>query len=294
MMPRSVFPLFSVVLFCAATVATAAPLDLVDDDGRHWPFSRPPQRVVALAPHLTELVFAAGGGERMVGAAQGSDYPDAARALPETGNSSGIDLERVLWLQPDLVLAWGSGNRAVDLDRLRRLGLAVVVLEPRRLEDIPRHLRLLGQVLGTLPVAEAAARGFEARQAGLEDRYGRAAPVDVLFEIWPQPLMTVNGAHLISDLLRLCGGRNVFAGLPQLSSAVSLESVYRIDPRAIVIASGAHDAAAHWQRHARLSAVRNGHVFQVPADLVSRQTPRVLEAAETVCADLERVRGFRS
>lgn len=293
-MPRVLFSLIAALLCPLVAQAAAAPFDLVDDHGRHWQFSRPPQRVVALAPHLTELVFAAGGGDRMVGAAQGSDYPDAARALPETGNSAGIDFERVLWLQPDLVLAWGSGNRTVDLDRLRRLGLVVVVLEPRRLEDIPRHLRLLGRVLGTLPVAEATAREFESRQAGLRARYGRAAPVDVLFEIWPQPLMTINGAHLISDLLRLCGGRNVFAGLPQLSSAVSLEAVYRIDPRAIVIGSGAGDAAAHWQRHARLSAVRNGHVFRVSPDLVSRQTPRVLEAAEKICADLERVRDFRS
>lgn len=293
-MPRSVLPFLAAVLCCTVAVAIAAPLDVVDDLGRHWQFSRPPQRVVALAPHLTELVFAAGGGDRLVGAAQGSDYPAAAHALPEVGNSSGIDLERVLWLRPDLVLAWGSGNRAVDLDRLRRLGLAVVVLEPRRLEDIPRHLRLLGRGLGTLPVAEAAAREFEARQASLSRRYGGAAPVDVLFEIWPQPLMTINGAHLISDLLRLCGGRNVFAGLPQLSAAVSLEAVFRLDPQAIVIGSGAPDAAAHWQRHARLSAVRNGHVFRVSPDLVSRQSPRVLDAAATICADLERVRDLRS
>lgn len=281
-------------MFCLAAPAAAAPAEIADDRGVTLRLAQPPQRVVALAPHLTELVFAAGGGDRMVGAAQGSDYPAVARALPEIGNSSGIDLERVLWLQPDLVLAWGSGNRAVDLDRLRRLGLAVVILEPRRLDDIPRHLRLLGRALGTLPVAEAAAGEFEARQASLSRRYGGAAPVDVLFEIWPQPLMTINGAHLISDLLRLCGGRNVFAGLPQLSAAVSMEAVFRIDPQAIVIGSGAPDAAAHWQRHRRLAAVKNGHLFLVPPDWVSRQTPRVLDAAAMICADLERVRALRS
>lgn len=286
--------LVSALLFCLAAPAAAAPAEIADDRGVTLRLAQPPQRVVALAPHLTELVFAAGGGERMVGVAQGSDYPAVARALPEIGNASGIDLERVLWLQPDLVLAWGGGNRAVDLDHLRRLGLAVVVLEPRRLDDIPRHLRLLGRALGTLPVAEAAAREFEARQASLSRRYGGAAPVDVLFEIWPQPLMTINGAHLISDLLRLCGGRNVFAGLPQLSAAVSLEAVFRIDPQAIVIGSGAADAAARWQRHRSLAAVKNGHLFLVPPDWVSRQTPRVLDAAAMICADLERVRELRS
>lgn len=273
-------------------MAVAAPVAIIDDHGRHWQFSRPPQRVVALAPHLTELLFAAGGGDRMVGAAAGSDYPDAARALPQIGDSSGIDLERVLLLQPDLILAWGSGNRAADLSRLRELGLTVVVLEPRRLHDIPRHLRLLGRILDTPAAAEDASREFEARQAGLRRRYAGSAPVDVLFEIWPQPLMTVNGEHLISDLLRLCGGRNVFGGLPQLSAAVSLEAVLRIDPQAIVIGSGA--AAAHWQRHRSLAAVKNGHVFRVAPDLISRQTPRVLDAADMICADLERVREFRS
>lgn len=275
-------------------VATEVPVPIVDDHGHQLEFPSSPQRVVTLAPHLTELVFAAGGGGRMVGAAQGSDYPESARALPEIGDSSGIDLERVLSLQPDLVLAWGSGNRAADLGRLRHLGLAVVVLEPRRLDDIPRHLRLLGRVLGTLPVAEAESRGFELRRASLRQRYRNAAPVSVLFEIWPQPLMTINGAHLISDVLGLCGGRNVFADLPQLSAAVSMETVLRIDPQAIVIGSGAADAAAHWQRHRSLAAVRNGHVFRVPPDLISRQTPRVLDAAELICADLERVREVRS
>lgn len=311
-MPRSAFPFLSAVLFClltpwglfgvalwapvavATAVQAAAPVAIVDDQGQHWQFPGPPQRVVTLAPHLTELVFAAGGGGRMVGAAQGSDYPDAARALPQIGDSSGIDLERVLSLRPDLVLAWGSGNRPADLGRMRHLGLAVMVLEPRRLDDIPRHLRLLGRVLGTLPAAEAVSRGFEARQASLRQRYGNAAPVSVLFEVWPQPLMTINGAHLISDVLGLCGGRNVFADLPQLSAAVSMETVLRIDPQAIVIGSGAADAVAHWQRHRSLAAVRNGHVFRVPPDLISRQTPRVLDAAELICADLERVREVRS
>ncbi len=291
-MPRSVFPFLSVVLYCTVAIAPAAPVAIVDDQGQHWQFSRPPQRVVALAPHLTELVFAAGGGGRMVGAAQGSDYPESARALPEIGDSSGFDLERVLSLRPDLILAWGSGNRAADLDRLRHLGQTVMVLEPRRLDDVPRHLRLLGRVLGTRPAAEAVSRGFEARQARLQQRYRNAAPVSVLFEVWPQPLMTVNGAHLISDVLGLCGGRNVFADLPQLSAAVSMETVLRIDPQAIVIGSGA--AAVHWQRYPGLAAVRNGHVFQVPPDLISRQTPRVLDAADMICADLERVRDLRS
>lgn len=280
------------LLFCLAASAAAA--EIIDDHGHHWRFPRPPQRVVTLAPHLTELVFAAGGGGRMVGAAQGSDYPDAARALPEIGDSSGIDLERVLSLRPDLVLAWGSGNRATDLGRLRHLGLAVVVLEPRRLDDIPRHLRLLGRLLGELPAAEAVSHGFESRLSSLQQRYRNATPVSVLFEVWPQPLMTINGTHLISDVLGICGGRNVFADLPQLSAAVSMETILRIDPQAIVIGSGAADAAAHWQRHRSLAAVRNGHVFRVPPDLISRQTPRVLAAAEMICADLERVREVRS
>jgi iron complex transport system substrate-binding protein len=216
--------------------------------------------------------------------------------VAQVGDSSGLDFERILALQPDLVLAWGSGNRAADLDRLRRLGLTVLVLEPRQLADIPRHLRILGTVLGRSDAAQSAAAAFSARMEGLRERHRSSQKVAVMFEIWHRPMFTVNRAHLISDVIDLCGGRNVFADLPYLSGEISAEMVLAADPDAIIVGSEAEDAGPlAWSNLGFLRAVRSGHVFSVPADLITRQTPRILDAAERICADLDSVRtGIRS
>lgn len=265
--------------------------ELSDDRGVQVRLDGPVQRMISLAPHLTELVFAAGAGNRLVGVVRGSDFPPEARSVQEIGDASGIDFERVTALQPDLVLAWGSGNRMSDVARLERLGFRVLVLEPRLLEDIPRHLQMIGELLDTQDRAEAAARAFRFRTDALRDRYRGGTMLRVLFEVWHKPLMTVGGAHMISDVLKLCGARNVFADLPQLAGVVSLEQVLTADPDVIVVGSEAEEAGVKgWQRHPSLRAVRSGRVFSVPADLISRQTPRILDAAEKICADIDSAR----
>ena len=282
-----------VVLASLASIATHAPaaVEVVDDRGVVVRHSLPAQRVIALAPHLTELVFAAGAGSRLVAGVRGSDFPPEALALEEVGDAAGLDFERILALQPDLVLAWGSGNRRVDVQRLERLGLAVVVLEPRRLGDIQRHIRMLGVLLGTERSARAAAAAFVLRADRLRGHYGGQAAVSVVFQAWHQPLITVNGDHLISDVLRLCGASNAFAGLPQLSAAVSPEQVMAADPDAIIIGADAKDVRLDdWLRYPYLKAVRTGAIFTVSADLIARQTPRVLDGADKICADLDTVR----
>ncbi|HKQ24595.1 MAG TPA: cobalamin-binding protein [Burkholderiales bacterium] len=278
-----------VIQFFALTAPAA--VEVIDDRGVVLRRDSPAQRVVALAPHLTELVFAAGAGNRLVGKVRGSDFPHGALTLAEVGDAAGLDFERILALQPDLVLAWGSGNRMVDVERLERLGLAVLVLEPRRLEDIPRHLRMLGMLLGDGGRGHAAALAFALRTDRLRERYGGKPAVSVLFEAWHQPLITVNGEHLISDVLRLCGARNAFADLTQLAAAVSPEQVLARDPDAIIIGSEADDAGSQgWRRYPYLKSVRAEAIFSVSADLITRQTPRVLDAAEKICADLDTVR----
>lgn len=268
-----------------------AAVEVADDRGRVLRREFPAQRVIALAPHLTELVFAVGAGNRLVAKVRGSDFPPEARAVAEVGDSAGLDFERIVALQPDLVLAWGSGNRSVDVQRLERLGLAVAVLEPRRLDDIARHLRMLGVLLGTEHSAHATATAFVVRAHRLRGQYGGKTEMSVLFQAWHQPLITVNGEHLISDVLQLCGARNAFAGMRQLAAAVSPEQVLAVDPDAIIIGSEAQNADAdRWLRFRYLKAVRAGAIFTVSADLIARQTPRVLDAADRICADLDTVR----
>lgn len=286
---RTVLLPLAILLLAVAQPASA--LTVLDDAGVELRFERTAQRVISLSPHLTELMYSIGAGDRLIGTVRGSDFPAEAATVAEVGDSAGLDFERILHARPDVVLAWGSGNRSVDIARLRSLGLQVLVLEPRRLEDIARHLRLLGNLTGTQAQAQSAALEFEGRVEALRNRYGGRAPMRVLVEIWHRPLFTVNGDHIISTALGVCAGQNVFAGLPRLAGEVSVEQVLAVDPDAIVVSSEADDAGvANWSEFSYLKAVREGNVFTVSADLITRQTPRIVEAMERLCAGIDKAR----
>ncbi len=277
--------------YLLSVAVSASALTVVDDLGVELRLERPAQRVISLSPHLTELMYSIGAGDRLAGVVRGSDFPVEAAALPEIGDASGLDFERILHSRPDLVLAWGSGNRLVDIARLRALGLRVLVLEPLRIEDIPRHLRLLGELTGFDGQAQVVARDFERRVGALRDRYAGRAPVRVLFEIWHRPLFTVNGDHFISKVLGLCAAQNIFADLPRLAGEVAVEQALVLDPDAIVVGSEADDARVNnWAEFSYLKAVRSANVFAISADLITRSTPRVVDAAERMCADLDKAR----
>ena len=264
-----------------------------DDRGAQIALSSPARRVVTLAPHLTELAYAAGGGTSMVGADSASDYPPAAADLPRVGDSAGLDLERILALRPDLVFGWLSGNKPSDIVRLQHLGVLVFLSEPRRLSDIPRTLRVMGLLLGTGAVAEQRADAFERRLHTFGLRAALPPPVAVFFEVWHQPLITVNAEHLISDVIALCGGYNVVGSLPALAPTVSLESVLAQDPETIIAAGVPPGALAAWDRFPRLRAVQRRQIYEMDAELVTRATPRVLDGADQLCRRLETVRKAR-
>ena len=271
---------------CAQAFANA----LVDDRGRAFDARRAPQRIVSLSPHLAEIVFAVGAGDRLVGVSSYTDYPEQAARIPVIANNGRVDLERLVALKPDLVLAWQSGNPARDLDRIERRGYPVLITEARRLADIPRILRLVGRAAGTEALAELAARGTEARIAELERRMPAGPALPVFIEIWHEPLITVSGDHLISDALRLCGGRNVFSGLELLTTAVSREALLAARPQVVIVStvSGAEGRdAARWRPAMRsLPAVRADALHAIDPALLHRQGPRLLDAAEVLCAKL--------
>lgn len=271
--------------------ALAEPISVRDDSGERVFLQAPARRVITLAPSLTELMFAVGAGARLVGVDSASDYPSEARALPRIGDAAGIDLERVIWLRPDLVLRWSSGNKPADLERLRKLSIPVFSSEPRMLDDVPRNLRMLGALVDSQPVAHAQALAFERRLAEIRVRYAHQRTLSVFVAIWHQPLMTVNGAHLVSDVLRTCNARNVFADLQALAGPVSLERLLVANPDAIVNATGSDEDLAGSQRLRSLYALQAGSVLRVDPDELTRATPRILDATEQVCAWLERLRG---
>ena len=273
------------MLFCGAALAQAA-VDVADDYGNRVSLPAPATRIVSLAPHLTELLYAAGAGPKLVGAVAFSDFPPEARALPRVGNDALIDLEAVLALRPDLIVAWPNPGTVRAVNRLAELQLPVFRSEPRELEDIAGTISRLGILLGTELQADAAAAAFRARAAELEKRYSRRPTVRVFYEVWDRPLITVSGDHVISKVIRLCGGENVFAGLPGIAPQIDREAVLRANPKVIV----GSDAISldDWKAYPVTT-----HLHRVPAALIERQTPRILEGAERLCGLLEGVRTAR-
>lgn len=267
-------------------------LEVTDDTGRSVHLETSAQRILALSPHATELIFAAGAAGKLVGAVAYSDYPAAAKELPRTGDAARLDRERILALRPDLVIAWDSGNQEKDLDWLKRIGIPVYRSEPRRLEQIARNIEHIGLLAGTEKAAEKSAAQFRDRLKDLRLRYGREKPVTVFYQLWPSPLMTVNGDHIISEVLRLCGGRNLFPELPVLAAQISREAVILANPQAIIAGAdpGAADPLANWRGWPNIDAVKNGHLYRVASDLIHRHTPRILDGAEQICKKLARAK----
>lgn len=277
---------FAALALALAWPAAHAQVRVTDDTGQAVVLAAPAKRVVSLGPHLTELAFAVGGGDTIVGVIRYSDFPEAAKALPIVGDAHAIDFERIVQLKPDLVLAWGSGLNERHKARLRSLGLSVYESEIRHAQGIADTLRRLGMLLDRADVAEAAARRFEHQWQALTDRYRGKVPVRVFWQLWHEPLMTINREHLISEAMRTCGGVNVFADLPLLTPSVSWEAAVRADPQLIATSGRAEDNSrdfAAWQRFAAVSAVKRQRYASIDGNLIGRMGPRFVDGAAALC-----------
>lgn len=277
----------------------------VDDAGHELRLARSPARVVTLAPSLTELVFAAGAGQTIVAVDSSSDFPAAARAIPRIGDVARIDVERLLALQPDLVVVWHHGNTTRELDQLEAAGIRLFRLGPQRLDDVVRAIERLGELLGTEATARPAAAALRQRLEALRARHASAPPVRVFYQVWSSPLMTVSRRQIVSEVIELCGGRNAFAELAPLVPQVAIESVLAADPEAIFTADERGGTAllrrevgapafAAWRRHPRLAAVRGRWLYVLNGDAISRQGPRIVDGTAAVCGALDEVRRERS
>ena len=284
------------MLLCAAALPWAsatAGIQAIDDAGHTVTLPAPARRIVSMAPHLTELLFAAGAGSRVVGASAFSDYPEAARSLPRVGDHAQLDLERIVALQPDLIVVWRHGNSAQQLAHLAALGIPVYASESRTLEGISSSLRRLGHLSGSDAAANLEADRFDAELASLRATYARRRELRVFYQIWPQPLLTVNREHLISQALATCGARNVFADLHALTPTVGAEAVVTADPDAIATGStdqkGVDDLAT-WRRLGALRATRLGNLLVTDSDKLHRQSSRIVEGVTELCKQLDEVR----
>lgn len=289
------FRLIVIGLFCTGMSVNAAhaAISVKDGVGRTVTLSKPARRIVSLAPHTTENLFAAGAGAYVVGVVSYSDFPAAASKIRRVGDANNLDLEAIIALQPDLIVAWDSGNAKPQIEKLQQLGLVVYASEPRRLEDVSVDIEALGKLAGTEPVARQAAAVFRAEHARLRSQYTERRPISVFFQIWNRPLMTVNGAHLISKVINLCGGKNVFADVPALTPEVNIEAVMVADPQVIMVSSAGERRAPwldEWRHLSQLQAVKKGRLFAIRPDLITRPTPRILGGARLICGQLDQVR----
>ena len=297
MIRPSLWKIFALLLASTAGFsflpAQAGELVIKDDTGQVLRLPAAAKRIVTLAPHLAESLFAAGGGDRLVGTVDYSDYPPEAKKVTRVGGYSRIDLEAVVALKPDLVIAWESGNASAQIERIRALGIPVFQMQPNRMEEIAGQLERLGQLAGSEASANAAASAFRQRLDSLRRANAGKRPVRVFYQIWKTPLKTIGGPQIISDAIRLCGGVNVFGTLNQMAPTVSVEAVLAADPEAI-IATGMGDARpdwlGDWDKWPRLSAVKRGNLFHINPDIMQRHTPRILDGTEQLCAHLDVVR----
>ncbi|MBQ0959338.1 ABC transporter substrate-binding protein [Ideonella sp. 4Y11] len=277
-------------------VGAQAAVSALDDEGRTVTLPAPARRIVSVAPHATELLFAAGAGAQVVATVRYGDYPDAAKRLPVVGDANQLDLERIAALKPDLIVVWAHGNSAAQLDRLRALKLPLFHSEPRDLAQIGESLRRLGTLAGTRAAADTAADAYAAELAALRRQYAARPPLRVFYQVWHQPLLTINDRHPIADMIRGCGGVNVFGAEPLLVPTVSPEAVLAARPQVLASSSVEtrdDETLSPWRGLARFEPVARQAVVMVPADLISRASPRALQAMRLLCEGFEQVRARR-
>jgi iron complex transport system substrate-binding protein len=278
------------VLFAHVSIASAAtPITVVDDAGRSVTLSAVPRRIVSIAPGATEMLFAAGAGDRVIATVEFSDEPAAAQKIPRIGDSNAIDMERVVALRPDVVVVWEGGSNVAQVNRLERLHVPIYRHKVERLADIPISLRRLGALAGTSETAKKAASDVEARLQRLAMSYGKEIGPTVLLQVWNRPIYTVGGSHMMTDSLRLCGARNIFADLKEQGPSVDTEAVMGRDPEIIVAVAPpgtADEWLAEWKRFATMRAVKNGRLIPFEDTRLSRLGPSAVAGTEALCEAL--------
>jgi iron complex transport system substrate-binding protein len=286
-------PLYATALWLGVQMAAvAAPLIVRDDTGAMVKLAGPAQRIVSLAPHATELLFAVGAGSRIVGTIDTSDWPVQAKAIPRVGDSRALDLERIVALAPDLVVTW-PWTAPAQVEALRARGIAAFTTMPATIDGIAGDIERLGTLTGDAPAGWRVAEIFRARLQRLRDRNAGARRVRVFYEVWDAPLYTIGGRHLITQAIEVCGGENVFAALTLPAPAVDVEAVLAAKPDAII--AGAEPGTRPtwldaWRRWKEIPAVAHDRLYVVEADLLHRPGPRFVDGVDALCATIDRAR----
>ena len=272
-----------------------AAITVRDDAGLTVTVAKPALRVVSMAPSVTELLFAAGGGNKIVGAVNYSDYPEAAKRIPRIGSNREIDMELLISLKPDLIVAWRHNSSERQIEMVRRLGVPVFQSDPQTLDGIPDAVLRLGQLLGTDAAARTTATQLREQLAGLRAKYANRSTVRTFYQVWDKPLYTLSGKHILTDAMKLCGGENIFDKLTVTAPIVSIESVLQANPEAIIAtAEKNYGGVELWKPYGTLAAVRSNNLFTLDGHLLNRAGPRMVQGTAAMCEVLEQARQRRS
>ena len=272
--------------------AFASNIQITDAIGNIVRLEKPAQRIIALAPHIVENVFTAGAGKQLVGAVEYSNYPQEALDLPLVGGYGTVNLETIVELQPDLILGWQSGNQNKIFDKIRNLGIPLYIDQPKSLQDVATVIKHIGLLSGQTSISERAAEQYLHKLKQLENQFRQANPIDVFYQVWDKPLYTVNGEHIISHVIELCGGNNIYKDESILSPVINLESLIELNPEVIMSGLGEKHPAwlDNWKKWPHLNAVKNNNLYSIHPDIIQRHTIRILEGAAIMCKHLETAR----
>ncbi|MCD6026525.1 MAG: cobalamin-binding protein [Solimicrobium sp.] len=284
------------LLLFAVTLNATAKVVVRDGDEVIFTLEKSPRRIISLSPHNTELLFAAGGEDRIIGVSSYSDFPEAAKKIPVVGDSRELDLERIIALKPDLLVVWRQGSSARQIEQLRKLGIPLFFIDEHYLSDITRNIELLGQIMGTEKLANQTAHNLRHQLAVLTSRYANQSPVRLFYQVWGNPLLTLNGQQIISDAIRVCGGVNIFSSQKMTASAVSVEAVLQENPEAIIgtrNSNAVEVGVAMWRRYPTIVAVKQRNLYELNGNWINRAGPRMISGVAELCEKLDQVRRKR-
>ena len=266
-------------------------VQVVDFDGNNVILNKPAERLIALAPHIVENIYSAGAGDSLVGVMAFSNFPQAALDLPIVASYDKTNYEKIIALKPDLIIAWASGNSHNSVNRLRELGYPVYIDQADTLADVAKSIRDIGVLTGNTEQANNTAADYLQGLTKLQNKYQNSPILEVFYQVWQQPLYTINGKHIISDAIRLCGGVNIYADELAVSPVINIESLLQRNPDVIVAgANPTADWLHNWQKWHSLKAVQNQHLFIVNPDHMQRHTVRLLLGVESLCEQMQMAR----
>jgi ABC-type Fe3+-hydroxamate transport system substrate-binding protein len=250
------------------------------------------QRIVALAPHITELLFAAGAGNQIVGTVAYSDYPAAAKEILRIGDYNSVQLESIIRLKPDLIIAWPGKALTAQLQKLEKLGFKVLYSDPTTPQQVADNIRWFGQLTGHTEYAAQQAADFLQHWQAIAQQHAGLHPIKVFYQVWSDPLMSLNKDSVIHHAISVCGGINIFADAPVPVPQVNIEAVVRDNPDVIISAGETASAASmqQWRKWQNMTATRFNQFYVISGDDISRPTPGILVGVEKLCGFLEQAR----